>query len=68
MKEMWVRSLGRAPRNRNGNALQYSGLENPMDRGAWQVTIHGVTKEPNATYGLKQEYQCGSQSAHHSGY
>ena len=28
----------------NGNPLQYSCLENPMDRGAWQATIHGVTK------------------------
>ena len=28
----------------NGNPLQYSCLENPMDRGAWQFTAHGVTK------------------------
>ena len=28
----------------SGNPLQYSGLENPMDRGAWQATVHGVTK------------------------
>ena len=28
----------------NGNSLQYSCLENPMDRGAWQATIHGVTR------------------------
>ena len=34
------RSLGEG----NGNPLQYSCLENPMDRGAWQVTAHGVTK------------------------
>ena len=27
-----------------GNPLQYSCLENPMDRGAWQATVHGVTK------------------------
>ena len=31
-------------RERNGNPLQYSCLENPMDRGAWQVTVHGITK------------------------
>ena len=30
----------------NGNPLQYSCLENPMDRGAWQATVHGVTKSP----------------------
>jgi len=28
----------------NGNPLQYSCLENPMDRGSWQATVHGVTK------------------------
>ena len=28
----------------NGNPLQYFCLENPMDRGAWQATVHGVTK------------------------
>ena len=28
----------------NGNSLQYSCLENSMDRGAWQATLHGVTK------------------------
>ena len=27
----------------NGNSLQYSCVENPMDRGAWQATVHGVT-------------------------
>ena len=31
-------------RGRNGNPLQYSCLENPMDRGAWQATVHGVTE------------------------
>ena len=35
---------GRTPRRELGNPLQYSGLENPMDRGAWQATVHGVTK------------------------
>ena len=35
---------GRSPRGGNGNPLQYSGLENPMDRGAWWATVHGATK------------------------
>ena len=35
---------GRSPREGNGNPLQYSCLENPKDRGAWQATVHGVTK------------------------
>ena len=36
---------GRCPGEGNGNPLQYSCLGNPMDRGAWQMTIHGATKE-----------------------
>ena len=34
----------RSPGERNGNTLQYSCLENSMGRGAWQATIHGITK------------------------
>ena len=33
-----------SPEEGNGNLLQYSCLENPMDRGAWQATVHGVAK------------------------
>ena len=36
---------GRSPGGGNGNPLQYSCLENPMDRGAWQATVHGGLKE-----------------------
>ena len=39
-----IPGLGRSSGERNGNSLQYSSLENPMDRGAWQATVHGVTK------------------------
>ena len=35
---------GRSPGKGNGNTLQYSCLENPMDRGAWQSTVHRVTR------------------------
>ena len=35
---------GRSPGGGNGNPLQHSCLENPMDRGAWQATVHGVAK------------------------
>ena len=35
---------GRSPGEGNGNPLQYSCLENPMDRGAWQTTVHGVAR------------------------
>ena len=40
-----LRESGRSPREGNGNLLQCSGLENPMDRGAWRATVHGVAKE-----------------------
>ena len=39
-----IPGLGRSPGGGNGNPLQYSYLENPMDRGAWQATVHGVSK------------------------
>ena len=39
-----VPGLGRSPGEGNGNPLQYSCLENPMDREAWQATIHRVSK------------------------
>ena len=35
---------GRSPGEGNGNPLQYSRLENPVDGGAWQATVHGVTE------------------------
>ena len=35
---------GRSPGEGNGNPLQQSYLENPMDRGAWQATVHGTAK------------------------
>ena len=35
---------GRSPGGGNGNPLQYSCLEHPMDRGAWWAKVHGVTK------------------------
>ena len=45
-----VRDTGSIPGSRrslgggNGNPLQYSSLENPMNRGAWQATVHGVSR------------------------
>ena len=35
---------GRSPGKENGNPLQYSYLGNPMDRGAWKATVHGLTE------------------------
>ena len=39
-----ISGLGRSPGGGNDNPLQYSCLKNPMDRGAWRATIHGVTE------------------------
>ena len=39
-----IPALGRSPGEGNSKAIQYSCLEDPMDRGAWQATVHGVTK------------------------
>ena len=39
-----ILGLGRSSGGGNGNPLQYSCLENPMDRGTWRDTFHGITK------------------------
>ena len=49
-----VPGSGRSPGEGNSNPLQYSHgiLGNPMDRGAWWVTVHGLAKELDTTYQL----------------
>ena len=39
-----ITGLGRSPAGGNGSPLQHSFLKNPMDRGAWQATVHGVAR------------------------
>ena len=63
---------GRSSGEGNGSPFQYSHLENPMDRGAWQATVHGITRvghnlttKPSITIlGTGQDYSgktiCGS--------
>jgi len=46
---MQVQSLEDSPGEGNGNPLQYSCLGNPMDRGAWQAIVHGITKGSDTT-------------------
>ena len=52
-----IPGLGRSPGGGNSNPHQYSCLENPMDRGVWQVTVHGVrdlvTKQQSMNSRLK---------------
>ena len=57
---------GRSPRDGNGNPLQYSCLENPMARGAWRATVHGVTKEPDMTDQLNNSHEL--RGGHMGGY
>jgi len=40
-----IPGLGRSPGEGNDNPLQYSCMENPMDRGVWQGMVHGVAEE-----------------------
>jgi len=44
-----ILELGRSPGEGQGNPLQYSCLENPMDRGTWQATVHRVTQSWGVT-------------------
>ena len=51
MQETWARSLlGRSPGGVNGHPLQYSCLENPMEREAWWATVHGVEKRDTSEW------------------
>ena len=52
-----VPGSGRSPEGGNGYPLQYSCLENPMDRGAWRAIVHGVTKEPDMIEQLSNNKQ-----------
>ena len=45
-----VPGLGRSPGKGNGNPLQYSDLENSMNRGAWQAAVHGITEKSTNTF------------------
>ena len=44
-----IPGLGRSPGEGNSNPLQYSCVENPMDRGSWRVAVHGVVQESDMT-------------------
>ena len=66
MRETWVRSLGweDSPGEENGNPLQYSCLENPMDGGAWWATVHGVA-ESDMTEQLGFHFQTAYKEQRH---
>ena len=51
-----ILDLGRSPGGGNGNPLQYSYLDNPMDGGAWQATAHRITKRVGHDLVMKQVF------------
>ena len=63
VRDLFIAGWGRSPGEGNGNPLQYSCLENPMDRGAWQASVHGlqrighdlVTKPPLRYFSVTKE-------------
>ena len=61
-----IPGLGRFPGEGNGNPLQYSCLENPIDRGAWQATVHGVARVGHdlVTIPPPPMYGCNGVSEH----
>ena len=71
-----IPGLGRSPGEGHGYPLQYSGLENPMDRGAWGATVHGVAKSQtrlsdNGNFmpkPLEETLNCLAQWLYHFGF
>ena len=55
----WIPGLGRSPRGRRGNLLQFSCLENPMDRGAWRATVQRITKSQTRLKWLSMQASTG---------
>ena len=53
-----VSGLGRSPGGGHGNPIQYSCLENPMDRGVWRTTVHGVAKSQTRLKRLSMHTLC----------
>ena len=62
-----VSGLGRSPGEGNGNPFQDYCLENPMDRGAWLATVHGVTKS-QTNLPTKQQFHCYSLARRNTKY
>ena len=50
----------------NGNPLQYSCLENPMDRGTWRATVHGVAESDPTEQPTRRSAQTQMYTLHHS--
>ena len=62
-----IPELGRSPGGGNGNPLQYSCLEKPMGRGAWQATAHGVIMSETQLSKRLSMHLCSDGGVYHSG-
>ena len=60
-----IPGLGRSPGEGNGNPLQYSCLENPMEGGAWKATVHGVAKSRTRLSDFTFTFQALPKNAYH---
>ena len=60
-----IHELRRSPGEGNGYPLQYSRLENSMDRGAWQATVHGVAKSRTQLSDFTLSLQRGHELSHY---
>ena len=58
-----IPGLGRSPGGGFGNPFQYSYLENPMDRGAWQFTVHGIAQSWTRLMQLSMQYRRTSRQS-----
>ena len=63
-----IPGLGKSPGKGNGNPLQYSCLGNPIDREAWWITVHGVTKSQTRLKRLSTHMQAAIQNHNNSKY
>ena len=59
-----ISGLGRFPGGGQGNPLQYSCLENPMDRGAWRATVHRISKSQTQLKQLSMHAGWGNKPSH----
>ena len=63
-----IPEMRRSPGEGNDNPLQYSCLRNPMDRGAWWATVHGVARESDMTLNNNNSWKEGCDLRVHSEY
>ena len=61
-----IPGLGRSPGEGNGNPLQYSCLENPMDREVWRATVHGVAKSRTQLSDFTYSYSLRAHEGHNA--